>query len=218
MTPAEYAATKARGYKVIDVSPAPSIPGAQWLDLAKVTGPVEGFDLDAKLLLVCAKGKRGYFLQNRLKAFGYTNTKALEGGLFVNNVKVQFEGGVLPAEEIKRVKGLGCLQDKRYPDVFNVRVITRNGKITAEEHRTIAEASEKFGSGAVAMTTRLTLEIQGVKHENIQPLIDFLNERGLSTGGTGSLVRPVVSCKGTTCQYGLADTMVYPIRFMRDSM
>ena len=70
----------------------------------------------------------------------------------------------------------------------------------------IAEASERFGSGAVTMTTRLTLEIQGVKYENIQPLIDFLGEHGLSTGGTGSLVRPVVSCKGTTCQYGLADT------------
>jgi len=206
MSPAEYAANAGRGYKVIDVSPAPSIPGAQWVDLAKVTGPIDGLEKDAKLLLVCAKGKRGYFLQNRLKAFGYTNTKALEGGLFVNNVKVQFEGGVLPAEEIKRVKGLGCLQDKRYPDVFNVRVITRNGKITAEEHRTVAEAAEKFGTGEVAMTTRLTLEIQGVKHANIQPLIDFLNERGLSTGGTGSLVRPVVSCKGTTCQYGLADT------------
>lgn len=205
MTPAEYAQTKARGYKVIDVSPAPSIPGAKWLDLAKVTGPVEGLDLDAKLLLVCARGKRGYFLQNRLKAFGYTNTRALEGGLFVNNVKVQLEGA-LPPEEIKRVKGLGCLQDKRYADVFNVRVITRNGKITADEHRTIAEAAEKFGSGAVTMTTRLTLEIQGVKYENIQPLIDFLGEHGLSTGGTGSLVRPVVSCKGTTCQYGLADT------------
>ncbi len=26
------------------------------------------------------------------------------------------------------------------------------------------------------------------------------------TGGTGSKVRPVVSCKGTTCQYGLIDT------------
>ena len=56
------------------------------------------------------------------------------------------------------------------------------------------------------MTTRLTLEIQGVKYENIQPVIDFLAEHGLTTGGTGSLVRPVVSCKGTTCQYGLADT------------
>ena len=205
MTPAEYLATKAKGYKVIDVSPAPSIPGAKWVDLAQVNGPIDGLDLDAKLLLVCAKGKRGYFLQNRLKSYGYTNTLALEGGLFANVVKVTFEG-TLPPEEIKRVKGLGCLQDKRYPDVFNVRVITRNGKINSKEHRVIAEAADRFGSGAVAMTTRLTLEIQGVKHENIQPLIDFLAEHGLSTGGTGSLVRPVVSCKGTTCQYGLADT------------
>ena len=112
----------------------------------------------------------------------------------------------LSPEEIKRVKGLGCLRDKRYPDVFNVRVITRNGKITTAEHRAIAEAADRFGSGEVALTTRLTMEIQGVKHENIQPLIDFLAEYGLSTGGTGALVRPVVSCKGTTCQYGLADT------------
>ena len=206
MTPAEYLAGKAKGYKIIDVSPAPAIPGAKWVDLAKVTGPIEGLDKDAKLLLVCAKGKRGYFLQNRLKAYGYTNTRALEGGLFVNNVKVSFEGGKLPPEEIKRVKALGCLQDKRYPDVFNVRVITRNGKITTEEHKAVAEAAEKFGSGEVTMTTRLTLEIQGVKHENIQPLIDFLGGHGLLTGGTGSLVRPVVACKGTTCQYGLLDS------------
>ena len=206
MTPAEYAEGKAKGYKVIDVSPAPSIPGAQWVNLSKVNGPLEGIGKEEKLLLVCARGKRGYFLQNRLKSFGYTNTRALEGGLTVNAVKVEFEGGKLPPEEIKRLKGLGCLQDKRYGDVFNVRVITRNGKITSEEHRVIAEAADRFGSGAVTMTTRLTLEIQGVRHENVQPLMDFLNEHGLSTGGTGSLVRPVVSCKGTTCQYGLCDT------------
>lgn len=206
MTPDEYAAGKGRSYKIIDVNPAPAIPGAKWVDLAKVNGPIDGLDKNEKLLLVCAKGKRAYFLQNRLKAYGYTNTLALEGGLFVNPVKVQFNGGTLPPEEIKRVKALGCLQDKRYPDVFNVRVITRNGKITSDEHRVIAEAADKFGSGAVTMTTRLTLEIQGVKHNNIQPLIDFLAEHGLSTGGTGSLVRPVVSCKGTTCQYGLCDT------------
>ena len=113
---------------------------------------------------------------------------------------------VLTPEEIKRVKGLGCLRDKRYPDVFNVRVITRNGKISTAEQRVIADAADRFGSGEVALTTRLTMEIQGVSHENIQPLVDFLAEHGLSTGGTGALVRPVVSCKGTTCQYGLADT------------
>lgn len=109
-------------------------------------------------------------------------------------------------EEVKRVKGMGFLWDKRTPDTFNARVITVNGKITAEQHRAIADASEKFGSGEVAMTTRLTLEIQGVKYENIGPLTAFLVAHGLQTGGTGKRVRPVVSCKGTTCQYGLIDT------------
>ncbi|MFR4430430.1 MAG: hypothetical protein ACLT4D_14215 [Blautia faecis] len=40
-------------------------------------------------------------------------------------------------------------------------MITRNGKITAEEARTIAEAAELFGSGEVTMTSRMTMEIQG---------------------------------------------------------
>lgn len=112
----------------------------------------------------------------------------------------------LTAQEIKTVKGLGCLQDKRYPDVFNVRVITKNGKITADQHRAIAEASEKFGTGEVTMTVRLTLEIQGVKYDKLPELFEFLKAHGLETGGTGAKVRPVVSCKGTTCQYGLIDT------------
>ena len=85
-------------------------------------------------------------------------------------------------------------------------MITRNGKITAEEARTIAEAAELYGSGEVTMTSRLTMEIQGVPFDNIEPLREYLMQAGLETGGTGSKVRPVVSCKGTTCQYGLIDT------------
>lgn len=112
----------------------------------------------------------------------------------------------LPREEIQRLKGLGCLRDKRYPDRFNVRVITRNGKINSKEQIKIAQAAEKFGSGEITMTTRLTQEIQAVPYENIEALISFLKEENLETGGTGPLVRPVVSCKGTTCQYGLHDT------------
>ena len=110
------------------------------------------------------------------------------------------------AEQITKVKGLGCLRDKRFDDVFNVRVITRNGKITTDESRAIAEAADRFGSGEVAMTSRLTVEIQGVKYDNIPALILFLREHGLETGGTGPKVRPVVSCKGTTCVFGLIDT------------
>ena len=205
-TPAEYLAGKAKDYRVIDVQPEAKIFGATWVNLGKVNGEIEGIGKDEKLLLVCAKGKRGYFLQNRLKYYGYTNTKVLEGGAFFNTVKVENPAGKLSPEEIKRVKGLGCLQDKRYTDVFNVRVITKNGKISASEQHIIAEAAEKFGSGEVTMTSRLTLEIQGVHYADIEELIAYLNENGLITGGTGSLVRPVVSCKGTTCQYGLIDT------------
>ena len=204
-TPYEYMMGKAKGYKVVDVNNTPTIPGAKFASFDKLEEIFKDTPKDAKLLLVCARGRKSYLVQNRMKAMGFTATKSLEGGVNLNDVKVKFEGAI-PLEEVKRVKGLGCLQDKRYPDVFNVRIITRNGKISAEEQKVIAEAAEKFGSGEITMTTRLTLEVQGVKYENIAPLMEFLNEHGLSTGGTGSKVRPVVSCKGTTCQYGLCDT------------
>lgn len=206
MTPAEYAAGAAEGYRVVDVQPEPAIRGAFFVNLGQVNGEIEGLGKDEKLLLVCAKGKRAYFLQNRMRYYGYENTVVLEGATFFNDVKVKNAGIEVSKEEETRVKALGFLKDKRTPDKFNGRVITRNGKITADEARVIAEAAEKFGSGEVTMTSRLTMEIQGVPFDNIEPLRDYLMQAGLETGGTGSKVRPVVSCKGTTCQYGLIDT------------
>jgi dissimilatory sulfite reductase (desulfoviridin) alpha/beta subunit len=85
-------------------------------------------------------------------------------------------------------------------------VLTRNGKITSSESIAIAEAAAKFGKGEVAMTTRQTIEIQGVPYGNIDAMRAFLKEHGLDIGGTGPKVRPVVSCKGTTCVFGLIDT------------
>ena len=206
MTPAQYANGDAKGYTVIDVNPQPTIRGAVFVDLSKVNGPLEGMEKDARLLLVCGRGKRAYFLQNRLKFYGYTNTLVLEGATTFNEVRVKAPGASVSPEEVTRVKALGFLWDKNTPDCFNGRVITRNGKITAEEMRAITEAAERFGNGRVAMTSRLTIEIQHVPFDNIEPLREFLAQSGLETGGTGSKVRPVVSCKGTTCQYGLIDT------------
>ena len=206
MTPAEYLAGRAKGFRVIDVSPAPAVPGALFVELGKVENDISGVAKDEPCLLICARGKRSYFLQTRLRAGGYTNTWVLEGGLTMNDVHVPRASAALPAEEIARVKALGCLWDKRSQDIFNVRVITVNGKITSDQHIAVAEAARKFGSGEVTMTTRLTLEIQGVPYDNIEPLREYLAQYGLQTGGTGSKVRPVVSCKGTTCQYGLIDT------------
>jgi len=89
ITPVEYAAGAADGYKVMDVSLKPSIEGAIYVDLTKIEGEVEGFAKDEPILLVCAKGKRGYLTQNRMKYYGYTNTKVLEGGLTFNEVEIE---------------------------------------------------------------------------------------------------------------------------------
>ncbi len=108
-------------------------------------------------------------------------------------------------EEEKRVKGLGFLSNKG-TDNFSGRIITVNGKITAAQQRCIAEAAEKFGNGQITFTTRMTIEVQGIPFENIEPFREYIAKEGLVTGGTGALVRPVVACKGTTCQYGLLDS------------
>lgn len=113
----------------------------------------------------------------------------------------------LTPAQIKEVKALGFLHCKGTNN-FNCRVITGNGKLSNAHMRRITEAAEKFGNGEVAMTTRLTVEIQGVPYENIAPIREYLAEEGLATGGTGSKVRPVVSCKGTTCP-------VRPVRHLR---
>ena len=86
-TPAEYAKGAPDGYKVVDACLAPSIEGAPYVELTTVEGPVDGLDPEENILLVCNKGKRAYLLQNRLKFYGYKNTKVLEGGITFNDVE-----------------------------------------------------------------------------------------------------------------------------------
>lgn len=109
----------------------------------------------------------------------------------------------LDSKEIIRVKSMGFLFDKNSEDKFNARVITENGFVSANQMKVLGEAAERFGNGNVAFTTRLTVEVQGIPFENIEPFIDFLNYNGLETGGTGDKVRPIVACKGKTCVFGL---------------
>ena len=64
--------------------------------------------------------------------------------LIFNDVKVEGVKTTVSPEDITRVKALGFLHDKNTPDRFNGRVITRNGKITAEESRAISEAAALY--------------------------------------------------------------------------
>lgn len=111
----------------------------------------------------------------------------------------------IEASEIKRVKGQGFLLN-RGTEEFSARIITENGILTAEQMKNLSEAAAQFGNGKIEFTTRLTVEVPGIHFNDIEAFQQAIAQTGMITGGTGSKVRPVVSCKGTTCVYGLYDT------------
>lgn len=111
----------------------------------------------------------------------------------------------ITAEEKKALKGRGLIMTNDN-EHFIARVITVDGVLSEAEMQKVAEASKRFGNGKVAMTSRLTVEVQGLTYDTLEPFCAFLAEAGLYTGGTGSRVRPIVPCKGTVCVHGLIDT------------
>jgi dissimilatory sulfite reductase (desulfoviridin) alpha/beta subunit len=111
----------------------------------------------------------------------------------------------LTEQEITTLKGQGYIlqNDKEH---FVCRIITVDGSLTPAEGKKIFEIADKYGNGRTNLTTRLTIEIPGINYENIEIVRSELKEVGLYPGGTGPRVRPIVSCKGTVCNFGLLDT------------
>lgn len=108
-------------------------------------------------------------------------------------------------EEIKALKGQGFILQNNNED-FVCRVITVDGTLKKEKLCKLGEIADKYGYGHISFTTRLTVEIPGIKYESIENVKRELEEVGLYSGGTGNRVRPVVACKGTVCKFGLLDT------------
>ena len=118
-------------------------------------------------------------------------------------------------DEKKALKGRGIIMTND-GEHFVARVVSSNGVFTAAQLRALSDAAEKYGDGRIALTVRLTVEIQGIRYENIEPLAKAVEACGLVTGGTGSVVRPVVACKGTVCVHGLADTQKFADELFRE--
>ncbi len=108
-------------------------------------------------------------------------------------------------EDRQSVKSVGFLSHKD-GEYFSARVITENGVLTAKQMRNLSEAAEKFGNGNITFTARLSVEIPGIKFEDIDKVRAYIADKNMVTGGTGAKVRPVVACKGTVCVFGLSDT------------
>lgn len=111
----------------------------------------------------------------------------------------------LPISDVRSVKGRGYLLN-RGTDTFSARIVTLNGRITSEQARKLADIADTYGNGKLTFTMRLSVEMPGIPFSKIDAFEAAIKAIGLSVGGTGPKVRPVVACKGTTCPCGLVDT------------
>ncbi len=111
----------------------------------------------------------------------------------------------LTPAQIAEVKAKGFLRN-RGTDRFSGRIVPRGTVFSAEELQAVADLAKKYGNGKIAFTSRLTAEIIGIPFESIPAAISEAQANGLFFGGTGSKIRPVTACKGTTCVFGNFDT------------
>ena len=81
-------------------------------------------------------------------------------------------------EDEKRVKALGFLSNKG-TDNFSGRIVTRNGKITADQQIAIGEAAKKFGKKAYI--TKATAQLMRDMGACQSPMNAFLTNVGLET-------------------------------------
>ena len=94
-------------------------------------------------------------------------------------------------DEKKALKGRGIILSND-GEHFVVRVVSSNGVFTAEQLHVLSDAAEKYGNGKIAMTVRLTVEIQGVTYENIEPLVAEMERtmRQIAQNGNPRIVFP----------------------------
>ena len=106
-------------------------------------------------------------------------------------------------DELKRV-GIIAQNQK---DMFLIRLRTVGGDLNAEELRVITRVSQKYGRGAVHLTTRQAVEIPFVHVDDLEAAREELKEGGIVLGVCGPRGRGIVACPGTTvCTSAIVET------------
>lgn len=101
----------------------------------------------------------------------------------------------------------GGFMRQKQKGCFSLRIAVVGGNLTAENIKTVAEVSEKYGHGYVHITSRQGIEIPFIKVEDINVVKEELAKGGVGTGVCGPRVRTVTACQGSEiCPSGCIDT------------
>ncbi len=112
---------------------------------------------------------------------------------------------MIPREETNRLRDLGFIQNSG-SDRFNCNVVSKSGIFDSKSLRNIAAISDEFGSGQVMLSSEGTLEIMDIPYNRVADVIEKCKELDIDVGGTGAKIRPVVTCDGKNCTYGVFDS------------
>lgn len=107
----------------------------------------------------------------------------------------------------KELKLQGFIRQKD-GDHFVVRVKTDVGNVSSEQMAALSEISRNYGGGYIYLTNRMNIIIPWIAQEHLSEVRTQVEKAGLTVGGTGPTVRPIVACVGTICDHGLADTQL----------
>ncbi|MDD5095099.1 MAG: 4Fe-4S binding protein [Dehalococcoidia bacterium] len=104
-----------------------------------------------------------------------------------------------------KIKQPGCIE-QRDSNYLTLRTRVLAGLLSCEQMAELMKVAEEYGRGVVQLTSRVGVEIPWIKAEDVKAISTRLAKVNLPVSGTGSTVRAIVACKGTTCKNGLFDT------------
>jgi dissimilatory sulfite reductase (desulfoviridin) alpha/beta subunit len=108
--------------------------------------------------------------------------------------------------DYKELKKGGMMRQKE-KGLFSVRLHVVGGQLTTGQLRAIQEGADRFGKGAVHLTSRQGVEIPDVPTDSLSALKEFLAPSGVGVGVCGPTVRTVTACQGCRlCPSGVIDS------------
>ena len=114
--------------------------------------------------------------------------------------------GQFTKEQLQKAKEDGFFKLRGDDDLFAVRFAAPGGSFTADQTAAAARLAGQFGSGKLTVTSRQSLEIPGIRYEDIDEVKRISDAEGLERGVSGPRIRTVTACAGTYCVRGLYDT------------